>query len=109
MKMTKEFTYFKRTGIIYDRDGEYDGDEGYNFSFEPLQEDFSNALVSIVTDYYFKDTIKKNPDMREELESRVRELIEDYDFEDALADAFEEELKEWFEDEAQESEGDYYD
>lgn len=101
--MTKALQYFKRTGIIYDRDGEYDGDEGYNFEYEPEQQDFSNALVSIVTDYFFKDTIRKNPDLEEELEEKVRRLIDECDFENDLADAFEEELTEWFEEEAMES------
>lgn len=105
--MSKTFRYFRKTGEVIDRLGEWDGDEGYNFDYTPDDSDFSHAIVEVVTDYYFGDIIKNCPDIEKELKNKVSNLISEMDFEDDLAEAFEDELKEYFEDEAQESEKNY--
>ncbi len=112
--MSKTFSYFRKTGEIHRPvniggviDYEWDGDEGYYFEYEPNDSDFSEALVEIVTEHYFGDITKKNPELKEELKNKLSDLISERDFEDDLAEAFEDDLKEWFEDEAQESEDNY--
>lgn len=114
VKMSKTFTYFRKTGEIRrpvniggEIDYEWDGYEGYDFEYTPNNSDFSEAVVEIVTDYYFGEIIKKNPELKEELKNKVSDLISEMDFEDDLAEAFEDDLKEWFKDEAQESESNY--
>ena len=112
--MSKVFSYFRKTGEIRrpvniggEIDYEWDGDEGYDFDYEPADSDFSEAVVEIVSYYYFWEIIKKNPELKEELKKKVSDLISEMDFEDDLAEAFEDDLKEWFEDKAQESERNY--
>ncbi len=95
--------FFRKTGEIW-INGEWDGDEGYDFNYTPDTDDLEDALVSIVTEYYFGETINENPALEKDLTEKVRNLIQDCDFGDALADSFEEDLIAWFDTEAQESE-----
>ena len=107
MKMTRSYTYFMKTGEMYDRLGNWDGDDGYDFEYKPDQRDFSNAVIDVVTEYFSEFVTMNCPDLKGKLRERVEELIEEHDLEDDLADAFEDELKEYFEDEAMESERNY--
>ncbi len=100
----RKFKYFRKTGEIYDTNGQWDGDEGYDFYYTPDSDDLEEALVSIVTEYYFGETINENPAHENELTEKVRNLIQDCDFGDALADSFEEDLIAWFDTKAQDSE-----
>jgi hypothetical protein len=102
--MARSYRYFKKTGEVIDRHGSWDGDSGYHFNYEPDSENYSKAVINVVTEY-FSDFITKNcPELKDELRERVAELIKEHDLEDALADAFEDELKEYFEREALDSE-----
>lgn len=102
--MTRSYRYFKKTGEVIDRLGNWDGDSGYHFNYEPDSKDFSQAVINVVTDY-FSDYITKNcPELKDKLRERVAELIKEHDLEDDLADAFEDELKGYFENEALDSE-----
>lgn len=90
--MAKTYTYFKKLGEIY-RDTafgrEWDGDEGYNFNFTPEEEEFKEALKPLVEEQYGEKAWK---------------LVCDFGLFDEVAEGYEEELKEYFEDEAMESE-----
>ena len=109
--MTKTFTYFRKTGEILrpiniggEIEYEWDGDVGYDFDYTPNDEDFSNALIEIVTNHYFGEVFNKNPKIETYLKGVIKDVIEEQNLSKKLADFFEDELKEWFEDEAQESE-----
>lgn len=96
--------YFRKTGE-YIVNGDWDGDEGYDFEYEPESQDLHDALVEIVTNYFYEDILKVFPELKEKLAKKVEEIIDKHDLEDDLAEAFEEELTDWFEYDAQASEG----
>ena len=103
----RTFKYFRKTGEYYDKYEDCYEEEGYDFNYTPDTDDLEDALVTIVTEYYFGETINENPMLESELTEKVRNLIQDCDFGDALADSFEEDLIAWFDTEAQESENNY--
>ena len=90
--MAKTYTYFKKVGEIY-RDTpfgrEWDGDEGYDFNFTPEEDEFREALKQLVEEGYGEKAWK---------------LVDDFGLYDEVAEGYEKELKEYFEDEAMESE-----
>ena len=89
--MSKTFEYFKKTGEIIDRNGEWDGDEGFWFSYTVDDKKLEQALLVLVDEYYFDSKVKlKN----------LQKYIRDCDMKDTLMEMFEEELKDYFEEEA---------
>ena len=60
------------------------------------------ALSEIITDDYFSKipAVKNSKELKSEIEKAVASFIDDNDLEDDLADAYEDELKEHFEEEA---------
>lgn len=98
----RTYKYFMQTNCYF---GEHEIiDEGYDFSYTPSPRDLSDAIVEVVTDYFFEEEIKANPSKVADYEKQVKDLIDAEDYEEVLADAFEEELKGYFEAEAMESE-----
>lgn len=93
----KTFNYFKSMGAIYDRNGEYDGDEGYDFDFNVSDSDVLDEIVYLIDRDYFdgKSDVKK-----------LRAFLSDFDLLDQVFEEYEEELKDIFEEDAMASEGD---
>ena len=90
-----EFTYFKKTGELY-RDTpfgrEWDGDTGYNFSYEPEEEIFNEKLKQLV---------------EEEYGTSAWRLVKDFGLFEEVGQGYRDELKDIFEEKAQESEEKY--
>lgn len=87
-----KFNYFKKTGELYRgtlQGKEYDGDDGYNFEYEPSQEKFEKELKTLVVNDYGESAWK---------------LIADFGLFEDVGAGYKDELKEIFEQEAQLSE-----
>ena len=90
-----EFTYFKKTGEIYRQTPfgrEWDGDDGYNFNYEPEEKAFKEKLKQLV---------------EEEYGNMAWKLVDDFGLFEEVGQGYKDKLKEIFEDEAQESEDNY--
>ena len=85
--MNTTLKYFFKTGEYLDRDGEYDGDDGHEFHYEVDYEDFREALKELVVEEYGEGAWK---------------MVEDFCLEDEVATMYEEQLKDYFEEEAME-------
>ena len=103
------FTYFRKTGELY-RDTpfgkEWDGDTGYDFEYEPKEEDLREAVVNILFEAYLdKDPrISFNKEQQQAIKKVLRTIIDGFDQWEGFYEEFYDELKEYFEDEAMESE-----
>lgn len=88
------FTYFKKTGELRDRLGEWDGDEGFEFEYEVNNNDLLEAVCVLADEHYFdcKDDLKK-----------LRNFIFDFDLIDILVESFKDELHDYFEEKALDS------
>lgn len=95
----------------YQRPMEYRGERySYDFDYEIEDERIDKALIEILVDYYFGDILVKYPELEKQFEKKVVDCMKELNARDRLVDAFEEELKEIFKEEALESEGgNYYD
>ena len=92
--MSKTFRYFKKTGELRDRLGEWDGDEGFEFEYDVDDKELLDAVCDLVDEYYFEDKLNiKN----------FKNFIRDFDMLDELIEGFEDELHDYFEQEALES------
>ena len=88
------FRYFKKTGEIRDRLGEWDGDEGFWFDYEVDDKKLLNAVCNLVDEYYFECKMNiKN----------FKKFVRDFDMFDTLIEGFEDELNDYFEQEALDS------
>lgn len=102
--MEKTFNYFKKTGEIFDRDGEWDGDEGYDFEYTVDEEDLLDAVSELLYDDFFtKTTMTDGSSYFRCVSKGLKKLISDFGLLDMFADAYEEDLKEYFEEEALDS------
>ena len=90
------FEYFKKTGEIIDSNGEWDGDEGFWFSYDVDDDKLKKALLNLIDEYYFEDKLDYKNFMK---------LVRDFDLLDALIEGFEDDLKDYFEEEAFDSLG----
>ena len=104
--MGKAFSYFRKTREIY-RDTtfgrEWDGDEGYDFTYEPDEKDLKGAVVDLLYETYFKEE-GFNGNQRLAIKEALKNFTDDNNNWEELYEYFEDELKEMFEDEAMESE-----
>ena len=101
--MSKTFTYSRQCGPSYY--SEQTDEEFYDtedFEYEVDSSSIREALSEIITDDYFSKipAVKNNKELKSEIEKAVASFIGDNDLEDDLADAYEDELKEHFEEEA---------
>lgn len=88
------FRYFKKTGELRDRLGEWDGDEGFEFEYDVDDDDLWDAICNLVDEYYFEDKLNyKN----------FRKFVRDFDMFDTLIEGFKDELHDYFEQEALDS------
>lgn len=101
--MGKTFTYSRQCGpSSY---SEYTDEEFYDeeeFEYEVSAEDIRDALADLIFDDYFAKVpgLKENKDAVAETKKAIRNLIWDNDFEDDLSDAYEDELKDYFQEDA---------
>lgn len=85
------FKYFGKTGEIYDRYGDVDGYDGFEFEYDVDWHDVESALVELVNEHYFEGKLDKKS---------FATFMRDFDMFDALAEGFEEELEDYFREEA---------
>ena len=101
--MSKTFTYSRQCGpSSY---SEYTDEEFYDeedFEYEVSAEEIRDALTELIFDDYFAKVsgIKENKDTVAETKKAIKNLIWDNDFEDDLSDAYEDELKDYFQEDA---------
>ena len=100
--MSKTFTYFKKTGEIYGRDGEWDGDEGLDFEYEVEDEDLLEGIAYCVFNEYFRNKSELSLEVGfcSAVKQGIYEFLKDFDDTKFLEDKYEDELKEYFEDKA---------
>ena len=101
--MSKTFEYFKKTGEIRGRDGEWDGDEGFEFEYEVEDEKLLEAVVDLVyEDYFMKTELADRCEYVFAVKKGIKKLINDYDNLDEYVEEYDDELKDYFEAEAKE-------
>ena len=102
--MSKTFEYFKKTGELRDMLGEWDGDEGFEFEYEVEDDELLDAVVDLVyEDYFMKTELADRCDYAVAVKRGLKKFIEDNDNLDELVEDYEDELKEYFEEEALDS------
>lgn len=89
-----EFIYFKKTGEIRDEDGEWDGDDGFEFEYEVDDERLLDAICKLIDEQYFEGKLNHK---------NFRNFVRDFDMFDTLIEGFEDELYDYFEKEALDS------
>lgn len=95
------FRYFKKTGeiiipVVVDGETEYvwDGDEGFEFDYDVDEGSLLDAVSDLINEYYFEGKLNiKN----------FKKLLRDFDILEDLVEGFEDELHDYFEQEALES------
>lgn len=101
-----KFNYFKKTGEIYRNvcgEMEWDGDEGYDFDYEVEADRVEEALADLTfNDYFFDQTINNETALK--IKQKLKNFISDIDLSSELSDFYGDRLKDYFEQEAQESE-----
>ena len=103
--MSKTFRYFKKTGELRDRLGEWDGDKGYWFEYEVDEENLQEAIVDLLFDVYFdKETTDTfSVSQKVAIKEALKNLTDDNGNWEELYNDFEDDLKSMFEEEALDS------
>ena len=106
-----EFTYFKSTGVIFDKHGGYDGDDGYYFNYEVDNERIKTEISYFVLYEYFDKSVFHN--MQEYqiklMVKAVENFIDDHIDWDIMFENYKDKLQEIFEEEAIACEDERYD
>lgn len=103
--MGKVFNYVASGRTFFDSGSDEVVTEGIDFQYEVSWQECREALVNIIFRGYFKD-LPMMMDKKEHVKAckkAIEKWISDYGIEEELLDAMEEDLKEYFEDEAFES------
>ena len=96
------FTYTRTVKAYYDHVKDRYYNEEYDFNYEPSDDEIITALADILIGETNSGIL---PDGAYKLAlGVVKEIIKDNDLKDALCDQYARDLKDWFEDEALESE-----
>ena len=95
--MSKKFTYTKFTGHYYCQHSDDWEKDGVDFDYEVDNDKLLPEVVDLVFNDYFGDCKDK-----ETVKTALRNLIEEHDLVETLADNYEDTLKEIFEDSAME-------
>ena len=98
-------TYARQIGRHYSKQYDEYFEEEYDFNYEPAEDDILEALTSILIGEV--NFIELNSKEYEAVSKVVRQMITDLDLKEDLQERYSLELKEWFEDEALSSEGEY--
>ena len=96
--MSKTFTYTKVLTRAYDSKRDDYEEYGCEFDYEVDNEDLLDAVVDLLIEEYFESI-----DVTNNVRQKLRCMITDFDMLDEFADAYEDSLKEMFEEEALES------
>lgn len=96
--MSKTFTYTKITSRYYDEKRDDYEEYGFEFDYEVDDNDLLDAVVDLLIGDYFD-----NMDVVNNVRQKLRCMIRDFDMLDEFADAYEDSLKEMFEEEALEN------
>ncbi len=105
--MSKTFTYTRVIKSYYDRDLDETAEDTENFQYEVEDQEIEDAIVDITFHNYFKK-IPMVTDKREHISAckkAIAEFISEYDLYDILKknEGMEEDLKDYFENDAFES------
>ena len=106
--MPREFTYHETTNIVYNAERDENETFGYDFTHEVNNEEIKSALEDIIYDRYFsKFNTELSANFIDKVSSGIRAMLKDCDDIDKIADFFEDELKDYFEEEAHQRERGY--
>ena len=94
----KKFTYTKITGHYYCQYSDEWEEYGCEFDYEVDNEDLFDAVVDLLIEDYFESI-----DVTNNVRQKLRCMITDFDMLDEFADAYEDSLREMFEEEALEN------
>jgi hypothetical protein len=95
-----EFTYFKSTGVIFDKHGGYDGDDGYYFNYEVEKEELKLGVVELIINEHFDGISAFKERHFEVVRKGIYKFIDNYLDWDELIEEHKEELQDMFEEEA---------
>ena len=98
--MGKEFTYEKVISVRHDYDLDETVEGTEEFTYEADWKDVHNAIIDIVYGNNFRKMLATTHSEKNVIKSCIKEFIEDHDLYDILEENLEEELKEYFEEEA---------
>ena len=103
--MSKTFRYTKQVGRSYyseQTDEEFCDEEDFEYSVS--SDRIQSALADIISSTYFLNNpiLKETKEIKNAVIKSVKEFIEDCDLEDALEYYFEDDLRDYFEEEAME-------
>lgn len=105
-----KFSYTKITKQVYlENTDEYE-DFGDEFEYEPSDEDLIEAITDCIYDDYLREKteLSLNTSFVMIEKEFIERFITDFDLVDKLTDIYENELKEWFEQEAMDFYNDNY-
>lgn len=103
--MSKTFTYTKITQKVYLANTDEYEEFGDDFDYTVDDEDLLDAIVDFVFSDYFKDTeLVDYSDYERTVKNGLKEFINDNDILDQLVENYEDELYDYFRDEAFEDE-----
>ena len=94
--------YFFTEGEITGPNGEWDGDEGFYFTYDVSYKDLKEALKWIVKNGYGNEDLPRTVDTDRWID-RMVDTIDDIGALESLAEYFEEEVKAYFEEDAMDS------
>lgn len=107
--MSKVFTYFKKTGEYrrpvdygYGIEYEWDGDEGFEFEYQPEEESLKKEVVDILFNRYFtkKDINSFSENQIICIKNALKDFTDENNNWEQLYDDFEDKLEDAFRDEA---------
>lgn len=97
------FTIFNKTGEVYDRQGDWDGNIGEEYEIEVKDAEVNKALAEIIFDTYFYKAIPYNEHSHDttvkEIKKQIGKLLSDCDIEEMVRESFIDELNEWVQEE----------
>ena len=86
------FKIFKKTGELRDRQGDWDGDEGYEEEIEISDEQVHNDVFNMICETYYMQFIKFGVITQKTMKHFARSIIEDNDLWDNLTENYRDDL-----------------
>lgn len=87
------FSVFHKTGELYDKENEWDGDTGYNVDFEISNKEIENHIKELIVSQYFNKT--KDSYNYQKAYDMLTELLDSMDITRELVNLFKYELQDW--------------
>lgn len=88
-----EFVVFQKVGEFVDKNGDWDGDDGYNEVFEISNGEVESHIKELIVNQYF-DKKKDSENYRKAYEM-LTEVFDNINVFDELTELFEQELQDW--------------